>query len=235
MLIGAWLCSCGSWYRQYYILAMPFWALLTAVGISSLASPIAQYLARPQKWIEGALLFVIVLIVLMPDLAWLTYTPEEFVAENLFETGPFLVARPAAARVAELSSPDQYVCVIGSDPEILSYARRISPTRFITAYQLVFRTPVKRLYQQQAIRDLQQHPPSLVLTTRWLSVESPPSEFMVFVKNLLAHDYQRLGGYIIKDRKMYWSESLTDQEAAHSILTLFKRKDSLDANATLEK
>lgn len=236
MLLCAMLCTCGSRYGQYYVLAMPFWALLTAVGISASAAPIARGLARPQKWIAGALLLVTVLIVVMPDLAWLTYTPEEFTAQNLVETGPFLMARPAAARVADLSSPDQYVCVVGSDPEILAYARRRNSTRFITAYQLVFRSPLKQLYQQQAINDLQQHPPALiVLTTSWLSVQSPPSEYMVFVRNLLAADYHRLGGSVIQDRKRYWSEPLTDQEAAHANIVLFQRKDALDAGGVRDK
>lgn len=236
MLLASLLCTCGSRYGQYYVLAVPFWALLTTVGISALAAPIARSLGRPQKWIEGALLLVIVLIVILPDLAWLTYSPEEFAAQNMVETGPFLAARPAAARVAALSSPEQYVCVVGSDPEILSYARRMNSTRFITAYQLVFRSPMKRRYQQQAISDLQQHPPALiVLPTSWLSVESPPSEYMAFVRNLLAQDYNRLGGCLIKDRKRYWSEPLTDQEAAHSILLLFQRKEASDAGGTPEK
>ena len=74
-----------------------------------------------------------------------------------------------------------------------------------------------------------------IMTTSWLSVQSPPSEYMVFVRNLLAGDYHRLGGSVIKDRKWHWSEPLTDQEAAHANIVLFQRKDALDAGGVRNK
>jgi hypothetical protein len=156
---------------------------------------------------------------------WLTYTPEKFVAESLSESSPLLVAQSAAKRVAELTSTDDLVCVVGSDPEILCYAQRFSPTRFVTAYELVLQSPFKQSYQQEMMRDMQAHPPTMiVLTTSWLSMESPSSELFVFIKKLLAEDYNRIGGYVVKNRTMDWSEPLADKDAAHSNLMLFKRK-----------
>ena len=75
------------------------------------------------------------------------------------------------------------------------------------------------------MRDLQAHPPAvIVLTSSWLSTESPPSELFVFIKKLLAEDYNRIGGYVVKDRTMDWSEPLADKDAVHANLMLFKRK-----------
>jgi hypothetical protein len=236
MLLCAILSTGASWYGQYYILIMPFWALLTVVGIQSISLPIARWLARPQKWIEYALLCVTVIILVIPDLLWLTYTPEKFVAENLTESSPLLVAQPAARRVAELTSTNEFVCVVGSDPEILCYAHRFSPTRFVTAYELVFRSPFKQRYQREMVRDFQQHPPAMVvLTSSWLSMESPPSGLFIFIKKILAEDYNRIGGYVVKGQTIYWSEPLADKDAAHSNLILFKRKISSGDTQGMEK
>jgi hypothetical protein len=196
---GMWLCAIlstgGSWYAQYYILIMPFWALLTAVGINSLAAPVARWLARPQKWIEHAVLCIVMILLLLPDLMWLSYPPEKFIAESLTDTSPLLVAREAAGRVAALTAPADLICVVGSDPEILNYAQRFSATRFVTMYELVFRSPFKQRYQRQMMDDLSAHPPAMmVLTTSWLSAESPPSELFLFIKKLLAENYRRIGG-----------------------------------------
>jgi hypothetical protein len=236
MLLCAFLSTGASWYGQYYILPMPFWALLTAVGIQTIAAPVARWLARPQKWIEHALLGIVVILLLLPDLLWLTYTPEKFVAESLTESSPLLVAQSAANRVAELTSTDDLVCVVGSDPEILCYAQRFSPTRFVTAYELVFQSPFKQRYQQEMMRDLQEHPPAMiVLTSSWLSTESPPSELFIFIKKILAEDYNRIGGYVVKDQTMNWSEPLADKDAAHASVILFKRKVSSGDTSGAEK
>jgi hypothetical protein len=236
MLLCALLATGGSWYGQYYILLMPFWALLAAVGIQSLAAPVARRLARPQKWIEHGLLAVVVILLLLPDLPWLADTPEQFVAENLTESSPLLVAQPAARRVAELTSANEFVCVVGADPEILCYAQRFSPTRFVTDYELVFRSPFRQRYQQEMMRDLRAHPPAvIVLTSSWLSMESPPSELFIFIKKILAEDYDRIGGYVVKGRTMSWSEPLADKDAAHASLTLFKRKISPGETPGAEK
>jgi hypothetical protein len=236
MLLCAFLSTGASWYGQYYIPIMPFLALLTAIGIQSMASPVARRLARPQKWIEHGLLCIVMIILLLPDMLWLTYTPEKFVAESLTESSPLLVAQSAAKRVAELTSTDELVCVVGSDPEILCYAQRFSPTRFVTSYELVFQSPFKQRYQQEMMRDLQAHPPTvIVLTSSWLSMESPPSELFAFIKKLLAEDYNRIGGYVVREQAMDWSEPLADKDAAHTSVMLFKRKVSSGDTPGAEK
>ena len=73
---------------------------------------IARWLARPQQCIEHALLCVVIIILLLPDLLWLTYSPEKFIAENLTESGLLLVAQPAARRVVTLTSSNDFVCVV---------------------------------------------------------------------------------------------------------------------------
>jgi Dolichyl-phosphate-mannose-protein mannosyltransferase len=227
MWFCAWLCTGGSWLGQYYVLIMPFWALLLAAAIESLAAIAARRLARPQKWIQPGLLGVVMIALLLPDFWWLTYPPEKFAAENLTEISPLLVAQPAARLVAELTSANDFVCVAGSDPEILCYARRRSPTRFITAYALIFPSPFKQGYQQEMMRDLLARPPAMiVLTSSWLPKGSPPSELSEFLKKILAEDYDRIGGYIVRNQSMDWSEPLADQDAAHASLVLFKRKIS---------
>ncbi len=57
------------------------------------------------------------------------------------------------------------LCLLaGSEPQILYYAGRFSPTRFITVYPFTYPpAPVAKLYQAEAIRDLEAHPPSLIV------------------------------------------------------------------------
>ena len=46
---GAWLCSGASVYGHYYILLMPFWAVLAANGIKTAGELLASLLKRPPR------------------------------------------------------------------------------------------------------------------------------------------------------------------------------------------
>jgi hypothetical protein len=135
-----------------------------------------------------------------------------------------------AARVAQLSSPDDFVFIAGSEPQILCYAQRFSPTRFITVYSLMIPTPVALKYQQEAIQDLEKRPPSLIVFvssgSSWERHETTPSNFFVFLQNLLKQNYDMIGGYVINGQKGRWSEPLTNGEFANASLVIFKRNNT---------
>jgi hypothetical protein len=227
MLVGALFSTSTSFYGQYYIVLMPFWALLGAVGIQTLASRIADWSGRPTRWVACFIAGVVVLLVLQPDVPWLKCTRERFVEKKM--TGyPFRESQTVAARVAQLSSPDDFVFIAGSEPQILYYAQRFSPTRFITAYSLMIPSPVALKYQQEAMFNLQRRPPSLIVFvssgTSWTRQEATPLDFFVFLNNFIAENYDLVGGYVVNGQREYWSEPLGSGELADASLILYKRK-----------
>jgi hypothetical protein len=231
--IGIFICSLlatsASCNSQYYIPMMPFWALLCAVGIRALASRLTEWSASTSKWIGCLITIVVMLLLIRPDVPWLKCTRERF-AEVKLAGYPFLESQTVAARVAQLSSPDDFVFIAGSEPQILCYAQRFSPTRFITVYSLMIPTPVALKYQQEAIRDLQKRPPSLIIyvssSTSWERQETTPMDFFIFLKNFLKQNYSVIGGYVINGQKGHWSEPLTNGEFANASLVLFKRNNT---------
>ena len=227
MFAVAWLSTGNSLYGHYYILVMPFWALLSAVGIRALALHINEWSTRSSKWIGCLITIVVMLQVLRPDVPWLICSPARFV-EVKYAGYPFSESRIVAKRVAELSSGDDFVYVAGSEPEILYYAQRFSPTRFITSYALMIPTPLTQNYQQEAIRDLLTRPPSLIVyvnsSASWMRQEATPLEFFAFLNKFMLDSYERVGGYVIDGTKERWVEPLTDKELADSSLILFKHK-----------
>jgi hypothetical protein len=229
--IGIFICALfatsASSYSQYYVILMPFWAMLCAVGIRALASRVTGWSASGSKWLGCLIAVVVVILLFRPDVPWLTCTRERF-AEVKMAGYPFRESLTVAARVAQLSSPDDLVFIAGSEPQILCYARRFSPTRFITAYPLMIPTPVARNYQHEAIQDLKERPPSLIVyassSTSWERQESTPLDFFYFLHNFLEQNYDLTGGYVVDGQKRYWSEPLTNGEFANASLVLYTRK-----------
>ena len=225
--IGLFACSLlatsASPYGQYYVPVMPLWALLSAVGLRALA----ERLAPASKWMGCLMSLAVVILVVRPDVPWMICTRERF-AEAIMNGYPFRESLTVATRVTQLSSPDDFVFVAGSEPQILCYAKRFSPTRFVTAYPYMMPTAVTDKYQREVIHDLMQRPPALIVyassPTSWERQETTPSEFFDFFWDFLLKNYGLVGGYVIDGQNNRWSEPFTNGEFAKASLVLYERK-----------
>jgi len=225
--LGVFICAViatsMSAYTQYYVVLMPFWALLGAVGVRALALRFKE----PAAWVGSVLAVVVVLLTLRPDVPWLFCSRERF-AELKTIGLPFIESQLMAARVAQLSSPDDFVFVAGSEPQILFYARRFSPTRFITAYPLMVPGPLARPCQAEVIGDLLNRPPALIVfvntVNSWTRHETTPLDLFIFLNGFIQQNYELAGGYVLEDQKSRWSELRAAGAVTNASLVLYTRK-----------
>ncbi len=229
LFVAAWVSTGASAFGQYYVVVMPFWALLAAVAINELAEWAAASPFWSQAWLRRAFTAVVVLLVCLPDLPWVACAKQEFATVKA-RGNPFLESQAVARRVAELTSPNDYVFVAGSEPQILFYANRLSPTRFVIVYPLMISTPLAQSYQQEAIRDLERRPPAVIVLARsplsWLPQKQSPLKFINFLEKLLADHYDPVGGWVVEGQSGRWQEPLPDRDQANASLVLFRRKGS---------
>jgi hypothetical protein len=228
--LGMFVCAIAatgmSGYGQYYVVLMPFWALLGAVGVRALALRFEER-AKSLTWVGVLLAAVVVFLTIRPDIPWSSCTREQF-AEVKLGRYPFIESQFMAVRVAQLSSPDEFVFVAGSEPQILCYAGRFSPTRFVTAYPLMVPGPLARQYQQEVIRDLLKRPPALIVFvtngTSWTRRDNTPADFFNFMSDFLKQNYKLNGGCVSDGQNRRWSELHTSQEFTNASLILYTRK-----------
>ncbi len=230
MLASALVATSASCYGHYYIVLMPFWAMLATAGIAVLESEVARNLARPAPLVRLLFTTLVVIVLLLPDLRWVACSREQFAEKKMGQWSPFLESSMVAKRIDELSSPGDPVYIAGSEPQILCYAQRSSPTRFITAYAMMIPSPLARGYQREAIRDLQARPPGLVVlapaNASWLCEEASPKDFMDFLNPWLAQQYDLVGAYVRAGNSGRWAEPLTSEAQGVPSLLLYKRKGS---------
>jgi hypothetical protein len=230
VFLTAWASTGASVFGQYYLLVMPFWALLAAVAIRELASLAAPRLGLPCQWVRVAATAVVMLLVCLPDMPWVTCSPREFAAEKAGGGNAFVESQAVARRLAEVTAPGDSVFVAGSEPQILFYADRLSSTRFVIVYPLMIPTPLARGYQAEAIHDLEQHPPAAIVLAQspqsWLAQKDSPADLLRYLDKLLANHYERVGGWVPDAYGGRWEEPLPDQGRANASLILFRRKAS---------
>lgn len=229
--VGIFICSIlatnASCYTHYYAVIMPFWALLTAMGIRALASRISKGRGQRWSWIGGLITAAVLALVIYPDVRWMRCTSQQFAVEKSYEL-PNIEARLIAGLVSQMSTPNDFVFVAGSEPEILSYSQRFSPTRFITSYPLMIPTPLAAGYQHEAINELLQFPPKLIVFGQsgygWLRQPKTPPDFINFMGRFL-RNYKLVGGYAKSDAfNGYWSTNLSVGEYRSASLLLYQRR-----------
>jgi len=123
----------GYFFPHYFQQLLPPLALTGVFG--------AEWLSELRPWrsswipraLFGLLLVVLPLKTLWPF--WFSYTPAD--AVRTIYPGNFFAEMPRfAARIVQVTSPEQRVFVFGAEPELLFYSHRVSATRYIFLFPL---------------------------------------------------------------------------------------------------
>jgi hypothetical protein len=230
MFGAAWVSTGASASGHYYVVVMPFWAMLVAVAINELASLTAARLAWSQAALRRVFTAGVVVLVCLSDLPWIACSKQKLAVEKAGKENPFVESIPVARRVAEITSPDDYVFVAGSEPQILFYAGRFSPSRFVIVYPLMLSTPLAKSYQQEVIHDLERRPPKVIVLSpspfSWMPQEDSPPEFITFLRKLLAEHYEPVGGWVRDGQNGNWQAPLPDPSRAQASLVVFRRRSA---------
>lgn len=228
MFLAAWVSTGASTLGHYYVVVMPFWALLAATAISRVAALTARQVVWSETTLRRAFTVGIVAIVCLPDLPWVTCDKEQFAAVKATGGNPSIESLPVARRLAELTAPDEPVFVAGSEPQILFYAKRLSASRFVIVYPLMIPTPLAVGYQAEAMRELERNPPAAIVFVQsplsWMPQKDSPAAFPRCMEKLLAEHYERVGGWVNDEQGSGWREPLLEPDQPKASLVLFRRK-----------
>jgi hypothetical protein len=179
-------------WPHYWVQTLPALSALAGAGLAALAVPL---LAR-RRLAAVAVAALAALLLVPPAVAnrgvLLAGSPEA-VSRAIYGANPFPESVEIARRIRESSAPDEFVYVVGSEPQILFYAQRRSATRYIIFYPLTGLYPDALERQRAAVAEVQERRPRYVV---WVDVGfshliEPESERFVFsaTREMLRRDY----------------------------------------------
>ncbi|MFH0945636.1 MAG: glycosyltransferase family 39 protein [Planctomycetota bacterium] len=174
----------GFYFRpHYFVLILPAAALLAACGVESLRGAFKARL--PAAWGRPVLAILVVLAVATPIHGQRQYLVESTLFEayrHTYELNPFWAAREVGEYLKEQTTPEDRILILGSEPEILFYAERMSVTKHVYMYDLMYGTETADRIQEELIAAAERHRPSHVVlvdvSTSWLV--RPESSMRVF-------------------------------------------------------
>ena len=212
-------------HGHYYIMAIPFIVIVCSVSLDGIFRGFPLLFSRSYTLKTASVTAVILLSLCWPLRSQVTLSPEELCDRLYTPRNPFVEAPLVARHVRALTSPGDYVFVAGSEPEILYYAKRRSPSRFITMYPLMIGTPLAEAYQKEAIREIRSNPPEIIVFAStpmsWFRQIGSPPELLDFLDRFAAARYRIVGG-ILFDHKEWRDAPGTDELKKYTLL-VFQR------------
>ena len=176
--------SAGLYFRpHYFVMLLPVVALSVGHAIAWMAERVDG--ARGAR-LAAASALAATLVAIVPPLhaaraPLFGWTPEE-VSRRAFPGNPFVETIEVARYLAEKTSPDTRIAVIGSEPQIYFYSQRRSATGYIYMYGLVENQPHAPRMQEEMIQEIEAAAPQYMILVHaersWLRQAGSPDRIL---------------------------------------------------------
>jgi hypothetical protein len=166
----------GLYFREHYFLfLLPGIALAAGSAIDHLAS---QFRNRGRFAGAMALTTACLAWSLYADRDILFRLPLDDVSRRMYGENPFPESPAIAEYIEQSTPPTARVAILGSEPQILFYARRRSATGFLYMYPMTEQHPFAEQMQRQMIAEIEAADPELLVVvtvpTSWLYRPTAP-------------------------------------------------------------
>jgi hypothetical protein len=190
--------SVGGYFRAHYFTQLvPPLALLAGLGATRIPLP------RAAVWLSYLVVGFAILWAIVAAPWYYLVGPVDLKCQSLYGQNPFPEAPAVGRFLAEHTSPDEPVFILGSEPEILYYARRRSASRYILMYPLMVPGPDAAARQQAVLDEVRRSQPRFVITVflfnSFLVSPDTPATLLRGMKQYLADDYAVVGAVIWVD------------------------------------
>lgn len=196
----------GLYFRpHYFTLLFPALAILSAVGI--------HFVCRFRKVIVIYLAIAVLSFQVYQGRSLLFKTSPNMVAREIYSPNPFPESLEIAKYINARSSKDDYILVLGSEPQIYFYSGRRAATGYIYVYPLMERHRYALQMQKEMVEE----------------IESRDPKFIIFVKNryswmVRSHSELSIFGWIDEYLKGYERVGIVDIISLESSLYLWDKE-----------
>lgn len=215
---------------HYFLMVLPFFAMLAGAGVER----VSAFGGGRRAW-QGAFLTFALFAVLTgtgQERRMFSMRPEHL-CEVFYKGNPFVEAEAAGPLVVQSCREDETVHVVGSEPEILWYARRKGTTRFDIAYPMTLPTGCAAGYQAETLEVLARETPAAVVVARSvLGIGLGPREvyegYLRAMGEMLAGEEYRLAWSFLPGRGWVRGGDWAEMERAGASLGVFGRERNVE-------
>ena len=220
----------GLYFRpHYFILFLPALSLISGVAIVAVLNKFRTNSAKAA---------FAVLLVVAACLAFPLWWERDFFFElpiaqaNLLINGtnPFPESIKIGDYIRKQSNPEDKIAVLGSEPQIYFYSKRLSATGYIYTYALMEPQPYASQMQQEMIHEIETARPRFVVliiaSKSWLAGPNSDQTIFRWAENYCQTDYEEIGLINIFDSgtDYYFSARPAGITPATDRILIYRRK-----------
>jgi hypothetical protein len=215
---------------HYFVLLLPAVALLSGVAYRACAR---QSQPRGLASLTPLLLLAICVATgfLLERGYFFNYTPRE-ASRASYGDNPFPEALEIGRYLKAHSSPEDRIAVLGSEPELLFYADRVSATGQIYMYGLLERQPFAERMQRRTVQEIEAAAPRYLVVVNvgssWTEGAPMQGPLLDWSEKYVPDNYDQVGVADILDAKTtryLWDANASGyQPVSKHFVTVYKRK-----------
>ncbi|OIN95032.1 MAG: hypothetical protein AUJ48_03975 [Deltaproteobacteria bacterium CG1_02_45_11] len=223
----------GFYFRpHYFIMVLPAAALLSGIGVSTIANMLSFIRLRVVQYGAPILIAVVCLAISVYQQRNFLFQMTPFQASrSTYGLNPFPESLEISKFIKSHSKKDEQIAVIGSEPQIYFYSGRLSATGYIYMYPLMEKHPFALQMQKEMIREIESAKPKFLVftnvTTSWL--KRPDSNPLLFewFNGYQAKHYSVVGfADLLKDKTIYcWEPTIKEKPGSPLRIVVFERKN----------
>jgi len=221
--------------EHYFVMLLPALCLLAAHAVSaaikwaSVREPGKAWVAMP----AGLFILMWTAAVFHHRGTFFLLSPNQ-VSDQIYYGNPFPECSQIGLYIREHSSPNARIAILGSEPEILFYARRHSATGYIYMYDFFENQPYAAEMQREMITQIEQARPEYLVFVKipiswnlWLDFQRvAKTPVATWFPKFTTDFYETVEVIDMKaDRKYYWGkDALSHVSSSGYYIASFKRK-----------
>jgi asparagine N-glycosylation enzyme membrane subunit Stt3 len=191
--------SPGFYFRKhYYVMLLPSISLFIGISIQDMKFFFDK---RKSRAAAGMLPFVILICAITHSFYEnndiLFFGAPEYVSRKLYGSNPFVESLPVAKYIEANTSSNDRILVLGSEPQIYFYSKRLSATGHIYMYGLMEQQKYARTMQEEMIREVVNADPKVIVVvttmTSWLVGPDSDTTILDWANRYLAENFAVVG------------------------------------------
>jgi hypothetical protein len=223
---------CPTFYfsEHYFVLMLPALALLAGLAVGTVVELSASgtlMVFRYAAWI--LFLACWAAVAFSHRSVFLELSPDEACANTYFANA-FEFYPVVGDYLRAHTPPNATLAVLGSEPQLMFYARRRSVTGYIYMYDLVQDHPFRAEMEREMRDEIEQGRPDYFVFVNihlsWQSTDAKALDSIIeWMKNYTDNCYEPFGVVAFDSRQPFWGrDCLQRVPLSHRFITLFKRK-----------
>jgi hypothetical protein len=220
----------GLYFRpHYFVLMLPAIAILAGYAVQSAGHLLP---GRFGSLLPTLFMAAVTCFFVSSENDYLFSLPPAEVSRKLYGTNPFPEAIPIADYLRSQTSKKDRIAILGSEPEILFYADRLSATGHIYMYGLMEDHRYAEKMQRQLISEIESTAPLYIIVVHnsasWLLKPDSLNKVLDWGDNYIPLRYDEVGIVDIfndKPARYLWDEAAADNDPeAESFVSVYRRR-----------